>query len=696
MLVPSRSEFRSLARQGNLIPVRREILADLDTPVSTFLRVGGAGPAFLMESVEGGETVARYSFLGFRPREVIETRGAEVTRRFLREGRRETFTCEDPLAALRASLSTFTPPPMEGLPPFHGGLVGYLSFDAVRRFERLPETVSDTLGIPDAVFLLTDTVLVFDRAKNVIQVVANARVDSPADADRAYDEAGAQIASAVRDLERPLPRPAFGPPGPEATQAFPEPISNTTREAYLEIVRRAKEYLAAGDIIQVVPSQRFSTRLTVHPFDFYRALRVVNPSPYMYYLDVGDFVVAGASPEMMTRTTNGVVETRPIAGTRPRGRTPEEDEAFAADLLADEKERAEHVMLVDLARNDLGRICGFGDVKVRDFFSVERYSHVMHLVSRVEGRLRPGLDAFDALRATFPAGTLSGAPKIRALEIIDELERDRRGVLRRRGRLLLVRRRLGHRHRDPDARGERRLRLLPGRWRRGRRLAAGGRVPGDAAQGGRGPDGVAHGALVAEVATESAPPGQGEPACSPGRRMTLVIDNYDSFTFNLVQLLGELGAAPEVVRNDALTVDEFAGSQPGPAGHLSRPAHSQPRRGVRGRSAGHPRVDADSRRVPRASGHRRGLRGTHPARRAAGARKELSGPPRRDRSLRRAPESVPGDPVPLAGRGRAPSGRIARYRALRGRWGGHGRKASHAPDLGSTVPSRIHPHSPRA
>lgn len=425
---PSRSEFRALAGEANLVPVRREILADLDTPVSTFLRVCRPGPAFLMESVEGGESVARYSFLGAKPLMTVESRGRRVTRRFPGDGRSETIESADPLSALREQLAGFVPAAPEGLPPFHGGFVGYLAYDAVRCFERLPETVADPLGLPDSLFLLTDTVLVFDHARNVISVIANARVESPAGADAAYDAALERIAGTVAELARPLPKPAAR--GAGETPPLPEAESNTRREDYLEMVRRAKDYLASGDVIQVVPSQRFrtKTRMTVHPFDVYRALRVVNPSPYMYYLDLGDFRVAGASPEMMTRTDDGVVETRPIAGTRRRGRTESEDEALRAELLADEKERAEHVMLVDLARNDLGRVCGYGEVEVEDFLGVESYSHVMHLVSRVRGRLRPGLDAFDALRSTFPAGTLSGAPKIRAMEIIDELETQRRGV----------------------------------------------------------------------------------------------------------------------------------------------------------------------------------------------------------------------------------------------------------------------------
>ncbi len=425
-LTPSRADFRRLAKQGNLIPVWRRIVADCDTPVSSFLRLADGGPSFLMESVEGGETVARYSFLGSRPREIVEVRGEQITRRALPDGQVRTTTSRDPLDALREVLAESRPAEPEGLPPFHGGLVGYLGYDAVRRFERLPDTVEDSLGLPDAAFLLSGAVVVFDHARSVIQVVSNTILRPGEDPDVAYDRAAAELEAEVRRLWAALPETARAVP--RRIPPFPEPTSDLSREAYLDRVRRAKDYVAAGDIIQVVPSRRFRTPLTVEPFDFYRALRVVNPSPYMYYLDFGDLVVAGASPEMMTRTQDGVVETRPIAGTRPRHDDPVRDEALERDLLADEKERAEHVMLVDLARNDIGRIAGFGDVRVEAFSEIERYSHVMHLVSRVRGRLRPGLDAFDALRATFPAGTLTGAPKIRAMEIIDELETERRGV----------------------------------------------------------------------------------------------------------------------------------------------------------------------------------------------------------------------------------------------------------------------------
>ncbi len=430
MTIPSREDFGRLAESHNLIPIRREILADCVTPVSTFRRIAGDGPSFLMESVEGGEHVARYTFLGTAPRMVVESNGDRIVHRgpggeVLRE-----FRHPDPLAAMRETIRGTRAAPVPGLPPFSGGYVGVLGYDAARRYERLPDRSRATATTPDSVFLLADTVLAFDQARHVIQIIVNAHVPDPSQADRAWEEATQRVDSVVALLERPeaeiRPYGRSRADGPRC--AFPGADSNMDRHRYVEAVRRAKEYIGGGDIIQVVPSQRFRSRLTVHPFEFYRALRVVNPSPYMYYLDLGNLVIAGASPEMMTRTTGDEVETRPIAGTRPRGANPSEDRELAEDLLADEKERAEHVMLVDLARNDIGRVARYGEVHVDDFMTIERYSHVMHIVSRVRGRLRADCDAFDALRATFPAGTLSGAPKIRAMEIIDELERERRGV----------------------------------------------------------------------------------------------------------------------------------------------------------------------------------------------------------------------------------------------------------------------------
>ncbi len=427
MLSPGPEEFASLARSFNLIPVRREILADCLTPVSTFRRIAGKEPSFLMESVEGGEQVARYTFLGTSPRMLIESRGDRIVHRSPQGEILREFRNPDPLAAMREAIRGIRAASLPGLPPFSGGYVGYLGYDAARQYEELPDRSRKTTTIPDSMFLLADTVLAFDQARHLIQIIVNAHVPDPAKAEEAYEEAASRIAATARILERPETGSGQGD-GEQPDRPFPGAESNMDGTKYLEAVERAKRHIEDGDIIQVVPSQRFRSPLTVHPFEFYRALRIVNPSPYMYYLDLGDLVIAGASPEMMTRTTGDQVETRPIAGTRPRGATPEEDRALAEALLDDEKERAEHVMLVDLARNDIGRVARYGEVEVEDFMTVERYSHVMHIVSRVVGRLRPGLDAYDALRATFPAGTLTGAPKIRAMEILDELENERRGV----------------------------------------------------------------------------------------------------------------------------------------------------------------------------------------------------------------------------------------------------------------------------
>ncbi len=425
---PSRREFTALARSHNLIPVRREILADCMTPVSTFRRIAGDGPSFLMESVEGGEQVARYTFLGAAPRMIVESRGDRITHRSPEGEVVRTFRHPDPLAAMREEIGGIRAASPPGLPPFSGGYVGYLGYDVIRQYEKLPDRAAEPGDIPDSMFLLADTVLAFDQARHVIQIIVNAHVTDPSQADQAWEEAVSRITAIVDDLEgsEANTEHRFGSAPPHGP--FPGAASNMDKARYIAAVRRAKARIADGDIIQVVPSQRFRSKLTVHPFAFYRALRVVNPSPYMYYLDLGELVIAGASPEMMTRTTGDEVETRPIAGTRPRGATPAEDQALARDLLQDAKERAEHVMLVDLARNDIGRVARYGEVRVEDFMTIERYSHVMHIVSRVRGRLRPECDAYDALRATFPAGTLSGAPKIRAMEIIDELESERRGV----------------------------------------------------------------------------------------------------------------------------------------------------------------------------------------------------------------------------------------------------------------------------
>ncbi len=424
---PTLTEFRTLAAgPANLIPVYREFAADLETPVSVYLKLMEQfGPSFLLESVEGGEQVGRYSFVGVNPRGLISLKGRTVTAngesRTLAEG-------EDILHVVKAEMAQFKPADLPGLPRFQGGAVGYLGYDVVRFFERLPETAVPTLDIPDAIFLLADTLVVFDHARHRLLILANARVNG--DVEAAYVEAIQMIERVSERLLRPLPailglRYHRGRNGNGHKLA-----SNMEQSRYEEMVRQAKEYIAAGDIFQVVLSQRFSRQTSAHPFAIYRALRMLNPSPYMFYFDFGelDLQVIGASPEIHVRLEDGTATVRPIAGTRWRGQTPEEDLALEAELLADPKERAEHVMLVDLGRNDIGRVSEYGSVRVSDLMTIERYSHVMHIVSHVTGRIKPGMDAFDLMRATFPAGTVSGAPKVRAMEIIEELEGERRGL----------------------------------------------------------------------------------------------------------------------------------------------------------------------------------------------------------------------------------------------------------------------------
>ena len=405
MYYPSLEEVKQLKQKGNLVPVYREIKADLETPVSAFLKMARGGYSFLLESVEGGEHLARYSFLGTEPSLVISTGGKNKT---------------DPLRLVEAEFRKFRPVAVPGLPRFHGGMVGYLSYEVAGYYEDLPSPDRDPLGLPEAVMMLADTLLVFDHLTHKIKVVAHAHLDG--DTEKSYRQATEKIDSLVARLKGPVPDEAAHPHHTEA-----EVISNLTRIEYEKIVSRAKEYIYNGDIIQVVPSQRLSRRTSAHPFAIYRALRSVNPSPYMYYLHLGDFHIVGASPELLVRVEDGVVSNHPIAGTRPRAQDAEKDKALEEELKNDEKERAEHIMLVDLARNDVGRISEPGSVAVTRFMQVERYSHVMHLVSHVQGKLRKGLNQFDAMRACFPAGTVSGAPKIRAMEIIAELEPDKRG-----------------------------------------------------------------------------------------------------------------------------------------------------------------------------------------------------------------------------------------------------------------------------
>lgn len=429
MYYPTLEDFKEKAKLGNTVPVYRPILADMETPVSAFYKLMPNNYAFLLESVEGGETLARYSFLGTQPSMLFHSKGHQVTIENLATGETISQECEDPLRALEEMLQNYQPVEIEDLPQFHGGAVGYMSYDMVRFVEELPDSTEDDLQLPDCFFMITETILVFDHVNHQIKVVANARVNG--DVDAAYADAVANIEALVEKLtavsEVQLTDNNDDRQGQPANPA-PELQSNFTKDAYEAVVQRAKTYIAAGDIIQVVPSQRLSRPVSVDAFDVYRALRVVNPSPYMYYLKFDAFDIVGASPEMMVRVEDGIVQTVPIAGTRPRGTTPEEDKELERMLLADPKERAEHVMLVDLGRNDLGRVCEYHTVEVTELMIVERFSHVMHIVSYVVGRLREKFTAFDVLRACLPAGTLSGAPKVRAMEIIDELESTRRAT----------------------------------------------------------------------------------------------------------------------------------------------------------------------------------------------------------------------------------------------------------------------------
>ncbi len=420
MIAPGREEFRARAARGNLIPVYAEMYADLDTPVSAFQKLRRGPFGFLLESVEGGNRVGRYSFLGRDPGTVFEARGTTV--RIRRGSQVQTLERANPLEELKRLMAELKPVADPELPPFTGGAVGYVSYDAVRRFERLPEENPDDLGAPEMLFLLTDTVVAFDNVSHKLTVIHNVLAREGDNLDVLYDQAAGVVRQVLSDLRSPPPSPAEG-----ALQVGSRLAANVRKEQFLQAVRRCKEYIVAGDIIQAVLSQRLETELKGDPFQLYRALRIVNPSPYMFYLQLGELSLVGASPEVQVRAYEGNVTIRPIAGTRPRGASVEEDLKLEQELLADQKERAEHLMLVDLARNDLGRVCRYGSVRVNEFMTVERYSHVMHIVSNVEGTLAEERDPFDLLAATFPAGTVSGAPKVRAMEIIEELEPTRRG-----------------------------------------------------------------------------------------------------------------------------------------------------------------------------------------------------------------------------------------------------------------------------
>ncbi len=421
MFKPGFQEFQNLARQGNLVPVFRESLADLDTPVSLFHRVAEDPYAFLLESVEGGERWGRFSFIGIQP-DAIFTVDHGVAKLTRASGEELLPAGTSPFLALRDVLKRTRAVPVPGLPRFFGGAVGYIGYETAREFEpRLPEPKTDP-GVPTACFMLTDQMAIFDNVRHTIRVVVCARLDRHPSPELAYDDACRRIEALEARLRAPQPFVARAVARPAI-----EPVSNLSPAEFMEMVRKAKEYIYGGDIIQTVLSQRFTTDLPASPLAVYRALRLINPSPYTFFLKFREHLLVGSSPEVLVRLTGDLAETRPIAGTRPRGATEQEDRALADDLLKDEKERAEHVMLVDLGRNDLGRVAAPGSVQVQDFMGVERYSHVMHIVSHVQALLKPGCDAFDVIRAAFPAGTLSGAPKIRAMEIIRELEPTARG-----------------------------------------------------------------------------------------------------------------------------------------------------------------------------------------------------------------------------------------------------------------------------
>jgi anthranilate synthase component I len=434
MYSPKADEFVKLAGQGNLIPVTRRLLADIETPLSAYRKIRGQGESFLFESVEGGEHIGRYSFVGCNPRAVIRQDGNRVE---LIENRKvvESFTVsrtsdgakqvKDGLEVIERVMKRFRPVPVPGLPRFTGGAVGFIGYEFIHDVEPVvPRPPRDELGTPVMYFLVADQLLIFDRVAQTITVLVNAVLDDAGSPAEAYENAIAEIERIVSLLEQPSEHHPVSVPDEVASVPFE---SNVPREKFFANVSKAKEYITAGDIIQVVGSQRFSTNLKVAPLDVYRAARSINPSPYMFLLELEGFSLVGASPEIHVRCEDRQVELRPIAGTRRRGRTAQEDEALRKELLADPKERAEHVMLVDLARNDLGRVCDFGSVIVKDLMIIERYSHVMHIVSQVEGKLSADRTPYDLMRATFPAGTLSGAPKIRAMQIISELEQTARG-----------------------------------------------------------------------------------------------------------------------------------------------------------------------------------------------------------------------------------------------------------------------------
>jgi anthranilate synthase component 1 len=421
---PTREVFISLAAQGNVVPVYTDLMADFETPVSAYAKLKHAGPSYLLESVEGGENLSRYSFIGCRPRKIFVC-GPETTEiRIPGAPVQKVPTPRDPLTLIEEEMRGYKPVALPGLPRFTGGAVGFVGYEYITRIEpTVPAAPKNELGTPLLYFMLSDSLLIFDRAKQTLRLCVNGHI-SHGNAGAAYDAAVAEL----QELYQLLRQPRELAPAPlEDVSRITVPAGNFTKPQFEKAVEDGKEFIRAGDIIQFVPSQRFTRAFSKSPLDLYRALRTVNPSPYMFILEAGDFSIVGASPEVHVRLTDGRVEIRPIAGTRRRGTTHAEDVALEKELLADDKERAEHLMLVDLARNDIGRVCKFGSVKVPEMMVIERYSHVMHIVSQVEGDIAPEHNAFDLMRATFPAGTVSGAPKIRAMQIIAQYEPTQRG-----------------------------------------------------------------------------------------------------------------------------------------------------------------------------------------------------------------------------------------------------------------------------
>lgn len=424
MIQPSFDEFVRLAEQGNLVPVYQELLMDLETPLSFFKRLERDRYAFLLESVEGSERWARYSFLGSKPYLIFKSRKNRVE--VIEHGRKKTFRSDLPLKSLEELLQGYRTVAVPGIPPFFGGALGYVAYDAVERFHEIPNTKRDPLAVPEIFFIFVRTLVAFDNLKHTIKIIDNVRLDGKIDLRIAYNEAATRIRKVISSLKKkPRGIEARNLSRAEGERKF---RSNLTPKAFQEAVRRAKDYIKAGDIIQAVLCQRLETETRSDPFEIYRALRFINPSPYMFYLELEDLRVIGSSPETMVRLTGDMIELRPIAGTRPRGSTPAEERALEADLLADPKERAEHIMLVDLGRNDVGRVAEIGTVEVNELMAIERYSHVIHIVSNVRGKLAAGKTPFDLFVAAFPAGTVSGAPKIRAMQIISELEPQKRGL----------------------------------------------------------------------------------------------------------------------------------------------------------------------------------------------------------------------------------------------------------------------------